>query len=84
MKCENIMCIYQKDYTCTNKAEIEIDWHGLCKNMVPVRISRNDLNLNKYITQLNLKDGNHFFNKEIGKVVLTDDALEYYDADTDI
>ncbi len=41
-----------------------------------------DLNAGKLITELSLKDGKHFFNKEIGKVVLTDEALEYYDTDS--
>ncbi|MBR5202634.1 MAG: hypothetical protein IKW45_05165 [Clostridia bacterium] len=81
MKCENLLCIYQNNNNCTNKSELEIDWHGLCKNMVPVRISRNDLNSNKFITQLELNDGNHLFDKEIGKVVLTDEAFELYDKD---
>ena len=82
MKCENEFCIYQKSKNCTNKNEVAIDWRGICKNMVPVRMPTRDLNAGKLITELSLKDGKHFFDKEIGKVVLTDDALECYDADS--
>ncbi len=84
MKCENILCIYQDNNNCTNKSEIEIDWHGLCKNMVPVRISRNNLNPSKFITQLELNDGNHLFDKETGKVILTDEAFDFYNKDFEI
>ena len=79
IKCENILCIYQDNNNCTNKSEIEIDWHGLCKNMVPVRISRRDLKTNKFIVQLKLKDGKHIFDKDLGKVTMTDDAFDSYD-----
>ena len=84
MKCENIMCIYQDNNNCTNKNKIEIDWHGLCKNMVPVRIPLNNLNPSKFITQLELKDGNHLFDKKTGKVVLTDEPSDLFNKDFDI
>lgn len=81
MKCENKLCIYQDNNTCTYKNEVEIDWHGVCKNLVPVRFSRNTLNSSKLVTQIELKDGFHSFNKKTGKFELTDDALEFYDKD---
>ena len=83
MKCENQLCIYQDNNNCTNKNEFEIDWHGLCKNMVPVRFSKRILNSSKLVTQLELKDGNHLYDKETGRIVLTGDAFEFYNNDFD-
>ena len=68
MKCENEFCIYQENNNCTNKNEIEIDWHGVCKNMVPVRMPTRDLNVGKLITELSLKDGKHFLIKKSAKL----------------
>lgn len=84
MKCENEFCIYQENNTCTNKNEIEIDWHGICKCIVPVRMPTRDLNAGKLVTQASLKAGNHFFDKKIGKVVLTDEPLESLDMESNI
>lgn len=81
MKCENEFCIYQENNKCTIKNENEIDWHGLCKNFVPTRLPKSNLNASKLVTRASLKNGNHIFDKEIGKVVLTDEALEFYDND---
>ena len=82
MKCENKFCIYQEDNDCTNKNEIEIDWRGFCKNLIPVRMPKRDLSAGKLVTQASLKSGNHFFDKEIGVVVLTDEPLEFLDIES--
>ena len=84
MKCENKLCIYQDNNKCTNKNKIEIDWHGFCKNMVPVNITRNTLNPCKFITQLQSKDGYHSFNKETGTVILIGEPCDLYNEDFDI
>ena len=84
MKCENEFCIYQENNTCTNKNDIEIDWRGICKCMVPVRMPTRELNAGKLVTQASLKAGNHFFDKEIGKVVLTDEPLDFLDVESNI
>lgn len=84
MKCENEFCIYQENNNCTNKNEIGIDWRGFCKNLVLIRMPKRDLDAGKLVTQASLKAGNHFFDKEIGKVVLTDETLEFYDAEINI
>ncbi len=68
MKCYNRLCIYQKDDKCIMKNEIELDWHGLCKNMVPIRISEESLSYEKLVTKVQLEDGNHYLDNKIGKV----------------
>lgn len=52
--------------------------------MVPVRIPLNNLNPSKFITQLELKDGNNLFDKKTGKVVLTDEPSGLCNKDFDI
>lgn len=81
MKCENIFCIYQENDVCKCKNEADIDWRGFCKNMVPVRVQHFKLDAEKMLTQLNMKDGKHYFDKEIGKVTLTDEAMKFFDSD---
>ena len=68
MKCKNRLCIYPKDSECIIETEIELDWHGFCKNMVPIRISENDLYYEKLITKLQIEDGEHYFDNETGIV----------------
>ncbi len=81
MKCDNKLCIYEEKNKCTNKNSVEIDWRGCCKNMVPIRVTRNTLNSSKIVTQLELNDGKHLFNSETGEFALTGDAIEFYDKD---
>lgn len=52
--------------------------------MVPVNITRNTLNPCKFITQLQLKDGYHSFNKETGTIVSTAEPCDLYNEDFDI
>lgn len=80
MKCENIFCIYQENSLCNNENEPDIDWRGFCKNMIPVRISRYTIDAEKMITQCKMKDGKHYFDKEIGKVTMTDEAFALFDS----
>ncbi|MBQ4573438.1 MAG: hypothetical protein IJA80_09200 [Clostridia bacterium] len=80
MKCENIFCIYQENGFCNNENESNIDWRGFCKNMIPVRTSRYTLNAEKLITQCKMRDGNHYFDKEIGIVTMTDEAFELFNS----
>lgn len=68
MKCKNRLCVYQKDNECIIKNEIELDWHGLCKNMVPIRISEESLFYEKMVTKLQIEDGNHYLDNETGIV----------------
>lgn len=81
MKCENIFCIYQENGICKSKNKPDIDWRGFCKNLVPVRVQKNRLNTEKMLTQLNMKDGKHYFDREKGIVTLTDDAIKLLDSD---
>ncbi|MBR2952908.1 MAG: hypothetical protein IKC45_00825 [Clostridia bacterium] len=48
--------------------------------MIPVRTSRYTLNAEKLITQCKMRDGNHYFDKEIGIVTMTDEAFELFDS----
>ena len=68
MKCKNRLCVYQKDGECIAENEIELDWHGLCKNMVPIRISEHNLYYEKLITKLQFEDGEHCLDNETGIV----------------
>ncbi len=80
MNCLNRFCIFNNFDECTNTEEIEIDWRGFCKNMIPVRIPRTDLKGKKDYTKLVLKiDKNYYFDKEIGMVTMTDEAHKSYD-----
>lgn len=79
MKCDNIFCIYQENGFCNNGKEPNIDWRGFCKNMIPVRVTQHTLCTEKMITQLKMGDGKHYFDKDIGIVTLTDEAMEFFD-----
>lgn len=82
MKCDNEICIYQSDGQCKNDKEIEIDWHGLCKSMLPVRITRQSLELNKlYIKTAYEQDDEYYFDRETGKLTLKEEFLGRYDLD---
>ena len=52
------------------ESEIELDWHGLCKNMVPIHISENKLYYEKLVTKLQFEDGNHYLDDKTGTVHL--------------
>lgn len=80
MKCENVFCIYQENGACNNENEINIDWRGLCKNMIPVKTTRYTLDIEKMITKLNMKDKKHFFDKESGRVIMTDEVFAFFDS----
>ncbi len=81
MKCENIFCIYQENGFCKNENKPNIDWRGFCKNMIPMRVSRQTLGLEKMITQLKMKDGKHYFDRDVGVVTITDEAFELIDTE---
>lgn len=68
MKCKNRLCVYQKDGKCITEREIELDWHGLCKNMVPIRISEYNLYYEKLVTKLQFEDSEHYLDNETGIV----------------
>lgn len=68
MKCKNRLCVYQKDGECITESEIELDWHGLCKNMVPIRISEYNLYYEKLVTKLQFEDSEHYLDNETGIV----------------
>lgn len=84
MKCENIFCIYQEDGFCNNESEPNIDWRGLCKKMIPVRVTQHTLGAEKMITQLKMRDGKHYFDNDIGLVTMSDEALVYFESDLDL
>lgn len=73
MKCDNRMCIYQKFYECTCSDEIEIDWHGLCKNMLPARITANTLTESKFYSRAILNHNTYHFDKETGEYICDDE-----------
>lgn len=76
MNCGNRLCIYQSDNMCTIKEQVEIDWHGLCKNIVPISISNDNLCAEKIVTKLEFEDGQHHLNSETGIVTIIDKVLE--------
>ena len=80
MKCENIFCIYQENGFCNNEDEPNIDWRGLCKNMIPVRATRYSLDTEKMITKLKMEDGRHYFDRECGQVTMTNEMFTYFDS----
>lgn len=84
MKCYNCFCIYQEKGICNNENEPHIDWRGFCKNMIPVKLIRRTLGTEKMLTRFKMKDGNHYFDKDIGLVTMTDEALELYDSDLNL
>ena len=84
MKCENIFCIYQENSLCNNENEPDIDWRGFCKNMIPVRVTQHALGTEKMITQFKMKDGKHYFDKDLGIVTMTDEALAFFDSELDL
>lgn len=84
MKCENIFCIYQENGSCNNEKEPCIDWRGFCENLIPVRVTKNMLIGEKMITQLNMKDGKHYFDRKTGVVLMTNEALAYFDSEFEL
>lgn len=81
MKCLNRFCIYQEieDCTCECEDEIEIDWRGICKNMIPARITRLKLEDSKEYTKLILRiDKDCYFDKENGLVTFDEKKVQYY------
>ncbi len=60
MKCDNKICIFQKNEECLRNA-IEIDYRGNCKNMIFMRVTQDNLELNKFYSRVKLeadiKDG---------------------------
>lgn len=81
MKCDNIFCIYQENDACKCESEINIDWRGFCRNMIPVKVNYRTLSGNKRITQLYMKDINYYFDKEKGRVTIKDEAFQLYDSE---
>lgn len=75
MKCKNRLCIYQNDNKCFCNKEVELDWHGICLNMVPIRISKNNLLAEKLVTKLEIQDGKHHLDNRTGIVVISDDKF---------
>ena len=84
MRCENIFCIYQENGFCNNENEPNIDWRGFCKNMIPVKVTQYALGTGKMITQIKMKDGKHYFDKDLGIVTMTDEALAFFDSELDL
>ncbi len=76
MKCDNKMCIYQKFYECT--CTDEIDWHGICKNMVLTRITADVLNKAKFYSKTILTHNTYHFDKQSGEYVCADTDFEDY------
>ncbi len=72
MKCKNRLCVYHKNDECIIKNEIELDWHGLCKNMIPISITEQSLRYEKLVTKLQIEDGNHCLDNQTGIVRLID------------
>ena len=72
MKCKNRLCIYQKNNECSIKDVVELDWYGLCKNMIPIRISEESLFYEKTVAKLQIKDGKHYFENETGIIRFID------------
>ncbi len=60
MKCDNKLCIFQENGECL-KNTIEIDYRGNCKNMIFMRVTQDNLELNKFYSRVKLeadiKDG---------------------------
>ncbi len=46
MRCENELCIYEKDGLCSLK-EVELDIVGLCKNCIYIELSKDYLDCKK-------------------------------------
>lgn len=84
MKCDNYFCIYQEKGICNNENEPNIYWRGFCKNMIPVKLIRRTLGTEKMLTRFKMKDGNHYFDKDVGLVTMTDEALEFYNSDLNL
>ena len=84
MKCGNYFWIYQENGVCKSEDEPDIDWRGFCKNMIPVRVTRRTLGTEKMLTRFSMRDGKHYFDKDIGLVTMTDEAFEFYDSDLNL
>lgn len=69
MKCDNKICIYQKNGQCINGSEIEVDWRRLCKNMTPARITADALDNSKFYSGVILECGDYYFDNETGKYI---------------
>ncbi len=51
--------------------------------MIPIRFTRQMLKTEKMLVRLKMNDGRHFFDKESGLVTMTDEALAFYNSDSD-
>lgn len=68
MKCDNKICIYQKNNMCTLE-EIEIDWRGNCKRLIKARITEDILDFCKLYTNLMIENKEDYsFNPATGEV----------------
>ena len=82
MKCDNKMRVYEKNHICTHPNKIEIDWHGLCKNIIPIRITQENLELDKLYTKTVYEhDDKYYFDKEAGRITFKEKFLGRYDLD---
>lgn len=76
MKCGNRMCIFEKFEEYTFSGEIEIDWHGLCKNMVIARITGSTLTDAKFYSNLILEHGDYQFDNETGGYICINEEMK--------
>lgn len=80
MKCNNRICIFENENECVCPDEIEIDWRGLCKNMVPIRITQRDLETHKLYTKTIYENEKEYdFDREIGEVTLKEEFRRKYE-----
>ncbi len=73
MKCLNKLCVFQENNSCSKASEIEITWQGLCKNMIPVRLTSETMSLNKLYTKTILKSNDYHFDEKSGNFNLVDE-----------
>lgn len=76
MKCNNKICIYYNKGQCQN-IDIEIDWRGICKTMLPVRITMENLNASKLYSRVILESNDYIFDKETGEYICIMEDLNY-------
>lgn len=69
MRCENLYCIYQKDFFCRN-ANVEIDKDGRCKQFLHLILDPRDIKYYKERTINLMVNAEEEFN---GKIILGDD-----------
>lgn len=76
MKCDNKICIYYNNGQCQN-IDIEIDWRGICKTMIPIRITMESLSTSKLYSKVILESKDYISDKETGEYVCIMGASNY-------